>query len=220
MTSASKNSILAQIRQSKQKHYDASVSLVWEDKDIYKPLEETPLEVFKKELEQVNGEVHIVDKTEEVIRLLQTYQQQNSQTPHFFVKEPQLISLLHTHHIPHTTQEEDMRDMEVAITTCECLIARTGGVVFSTHSPSGRQLMAYPPTHIVLAHSSQMVDYPTDAYHWIRKKYQHQLPSQITIATGPSRTADIEKTLVLGAHGPKELIVIVCKEKSFINFVP
>ena len=43
----------------------------------------------------------------------------------------------------------------------------------------------------------------------IREKYKTRLPSQITLITGPSRTADIEKTLVLGAHGPKELHVFI-----------
>ena len=41
----------------------------------------------------------------------------------------------------------------------------------------------------------------------MKKRYASDLPSQISIISGPSRTADIEKTLVMGAHGPKELYV-------------
>jgi L-lactate dehydrogenase complex protein LldG len=43
----------------------------------------------------------------------------------------------------------------------------------------------------------------------IMQKYDGALPSMISFATGPSRTADIEKTLVLGAHGPKEVYVFL-----------
>ncbi len=43
----------------------------------------------------------------------------------------------------------------------------------------------------------------------IKSRYGNDLPSMITNVTGPSRTADIEKTLVLGAHGPRELFVFL-----------
>jgi len=46
------------------------------------------------------------------------------------------------------------------------------------------------------------------------KKYNGNMPSMISIATGPSRTADIEKTLVLGAHGPKEVYVFFIDQPS------
>jgi L-lactate dehydrogenase complex protein LldG len=48
-----------------------------------------------------------------------------------------------------------------------------------------------------------------DGFKLLKNKYGNRLPSMITNVTGPSRTADIEKTLVLGAHGPKELFVFL-----------
>jgi L-lactate dehydrogenase complex protein LldG len=48
-----------------------------------------------------------------------------------------------------------------------------------------------------------------DAFKIIKDRYGNQLPSMLSTITGPSRTADIEKTLVLGAHGPKELFVFL-----------
>ncbi len=43
----------------------------------------------------------------------------------------------------------------------------------------------------------------------MQKKYQGNIPSMISLTTGPSRTADIEKTLVVGVHGPKEVYVFL-----------
>ena len=48
-----------------------------------------------------------------------------------------------------------------------------------------------------------------DGFNRLKEKYGQKLPSMISTITGPSRTADIEKTLVLGAHGPKELYVFL-----------
>jgi len=91
------------------------------------------------------------------------------------------------------------------------LVARTGSILVSSSSQSGRQLNVFPPIHIVLAHVSQLVNYLDDALISIQQKYGDDLPSAISTITGPSRTADIEKTLVLGAHGPKEFIVFLSK---------
>ena len=82
----------------------------------------------------------------------------------------------------------------------------------SSLSSIGRQMHAFPPVHLVVAKAAQMTDYYEDALIAIQSKYNGNLPSAITTITGPSRTADIEKTLVLGAHGPKELIVFIAKK--------
>lgn len=213
-----KQQILEQIRCAKQKHTNVSALQVYPNTEIYKPIVGDELDTFKSELEQISGQVHLFDTTIEVIEFLKKYEKQHT-FKHYYLKESKLSTLFDTHQISYTSEEDDLLEMEVGVSTCECLISRTGGVLFSTASLSGRRLISYPPVHIVLAHSSQIVTYPTDAYLLMSEKYKDKIPSQITIATGPSRTADIEKTLVLGAHGPKEMIVVICKEKSFINFV-
>jgi L-lactate dehydrogenase complex protein LldG len=63
--------------------------------------------------------------------------------------------------------------------------------------------------HIVVAYTSQLVHDIKDGLQLVQDKYGDRLPSMISLISGPSRTADIEKTLVLGAHGPKELILFL-----------
>ena len=98
---------------------------------------------------------------------------------------------------------------DAAITTCEWLVARTGSIVLSAAQASGRTASVYAPIHICIAYTSQLVYDVKDALLKAREKYAGNLPSFITFATGPSRTADIEKTLVVGIHGPKEVFLFL-----------
>jgi len=101
--------------------------------------------------------------------------------------------------------EKSLADSDAAITNCELLVARTGSMVLSSTISSGRTTSVYSPVHICIATTSQLVYDVKDALVFLQKKYRDKLPSQISFATGPSRTADIEKTLVVGVHGPKEV---------------
>jgi L-lactate dehydrogenase complex protein LldG len=98
---------------------------------------------------------------------------------------------------------------DVALTTCEILIARTGTMVLSSAQPEGRTASVYAPVHVCIAESSQVVYDVDDAIHFLKEKYGIHIPSLISFATGPSRTADIEKTLVVGVHGPKEVYCLL-----------
>jgi L-lactate dehydrogenase complex protein LldG len=102
-----------------------------------------------------------------------------------------------------------LADCDVAITGCEYLVARTGTIVMSAGQPSGRATSVYAPIHICIAYTSQLVYDLKDGLQKVKEKYGSQLPSLITFATGPSRTADIEKTLVVGVHGPREVYVFL-----------
>lgn len=94
---------------------------------------------------------------------------------------------------------------DASVTGCEYLVARTGSIVLSAAQQSGRTVSVYAPVHICIAHTNQLVYDIKDALQGIKEKYAGSIPSFITFATGPSRTADIEKTLVTGVHGPKEV---------------
>ncbi len=105
-----------------------------------------------------------------------------------------------------------LADCDVSITGCECLVARTGSIVMSAAQKGGRTTSVYAPVHICIAYSNQLVYDIKDALQLVKDKYQKALPSLVTFATGPSRTADIEKTLVVGVHGPKEVYVFLVEQ--------
>jgi L-lactate dehydrogenase complex protein LldG len=107
----------------------------------------------------------------------------------------------------------DIVSCEVSITSCEFLIARTGSIVLSSVH-QGRIPSVYAPVHICIATTSQLVYDIKDGLNGLKDKYLQYLPSLITFATGPSRTADIEKTLVVGVHGPKEVYCFVIDDQQ------
>ncbi len=97
---------------------------------------------------------------------------------------------------------------DAAITECDALIAQTGGVVVTSRSTGGRALTILPPHHVVVARREQLVADLPAAFALLQKKYAPDYPSMISFITGPSRTGDIERILVLGAHGPKKLTIL------------
>lgn len=107
---------------------------------------------------------------------------------------------------------DDLPGCDVSVTGCEALVARTGTIVMSTAQASGRTVSVYAPVHICIAYTHQLVYDVKDALQQIKKTYNNHLPSLISFATGPSRTADIEKTLVVGVHGPKEVYCFLVDE--------
>jgi L-lactate dehydrogenase complex protein LldG len=100
-----------------------------------------------------------------------------------------------------------VRVADLGVTACDCLIAQMGAIVVSPKSAGGRTLSVLPPVHLVIARRDQLLPDLTTALAFIRRRYDGQWPSTLSIITGPSRTGDIEKVLILGAHGPKRLAV-------------
>ena len=94
------------------------------------------------------------------------------------------------------------------ITRVEALIAATGSLLVSAAS-GGRGGSIVAPVHIVLARRDQLVPDIEAALQLAEERGLPQTSSYFGVITGCSRTADIEKLLVIGAHGPKRLIVIV-----------
>lgn len=114
----------------------------------------------------------------------------------------------------HAMTAPDVESCDASITSCEYLVARTGSLILSSGQQSGRTVSVYAPVHICIAYTDQLVYDIDEALLSLQKEYGEQLPSMITLATGPSRTADIEKTLVVGVHGPKEVFCFLVQRSS------
>lgn len=108
-----------------------------------------------------------------------------------------------------STAKTDLEKVSAGITGCDALIAQTGSVLLTAKSGGGRALSVLPVHHVVIASSSQLVPDLPAAFELLERKYAPNFPSFMTFITGPSRTGDIERVLVLGAHGPRKLTVIL-----------
>ncbi|WP_291860218.1 LUD domain-containing protein [Marinilabilia sp.] len=162
---------------------------------------------FRDELEQLGGEVVLCDGVGDQMGCFNQLKEKRGWST-FACIDSGLKELLNFYGINGEQIDPVLDEVEVGVTRCEALVALTGSVMVSSMGGSGRRLNIFPSVHIVLAQKSQLVESIAEGFDVVGKKYT-QPPSQISLISGPSRTADIEKTLVMGAHGPKELIVLV-----------
>lgn len=97
---------------------------------------------------------------------------------------------------------------KLGLTGCFCAVAETGSLVLasSPQTPSSTHLL--PETHIAIVPASRIVPALEDAYALLRAELG-ELPRALSTVSGPSRTGDIEQTIVLGAHGPYRVHVVI-----------
>ncbi|MDE1979123.1 MAG: lactate utilization protein C [Betaproteobacteria bacterium] len=97
---------------------------------------------------------------------------------------------------------------KLGITGCFCAVAETGSLVLASSpaTPSSTHLL--PQTHIAIVPASRIVATLEDAYALLRAELG-ELPRALSTVSGPSRTGDIEQTIVLGAHGPYRVHVVI-----------
>ena len=105
-------------------------------------------------------------------------------------------------------KERPKESVQATITTAEALVAATGSILVSTAS-GGRGASVIPPVHIVVAQVEQLLPDLQTAVGFVRERGILERSSYLCLITGSSRTADIEKILVLGAHGPRRLVVVL-----------
>ena len=214
---SSRDSMLARIRtalasgpapQPPQPNWDAPV---------HPPLPEAdPAVTFAANFRRIGGEFFYCETVAQLGAELRTWLAERLPAgQQFYVWEPTLQALLTEAGVSFQATEAEFKDQAaVGLTSCEALVARTGSLVVAPATASGRRLSIYPDQHVVLARPSQVVAEIGDALRVMQGRYGAALPSMLSLTTGPSRTADIEKTLVLGAHGPRRLTLFLLEDDA------
>jgi L-lactate dehydrogenase complex protein LldG len=207
--STSREQVLKAVRKALIHKSEVDYSFSESETEIYTAQEEDSLELlFAKVFSSLKGNFIFCETKEDFPKILSTLIQENK-WDNVFCVEPELTDMLAKGGIEFKSQEKDFLSANVGITLCEYLVARTGSIIVSSRQKAGRRLPVYSNIHIAVAYTSQLVYNLKDAFRELKKKYEPGFPSQVTTITGPSQTADIEKTLVNGAHGPKEIFLFL-----------
>ena len=202
---------------TRPKHY-MPVTRLEDDEDL--------LERFTAELERLNGEVFVVDDDlaacKKVVELLQAHEAETVLAWDFqyipvenLEKDLQAAGINITfpdiHNADRAELLEELEAVPVGLTGADAAAATTGSLIVSTAPGKGRIPTVLPRAHIAVITQDQIVPRLED---WIAQQradgLMHlQSVANLCLITGPSRTADIEKNLVLGMHGPEQLQVII-----------
>jgi len=204
----SRENILKKIRQGLINPTVQRFPTVDLEKNVYHSGAENTEESFADAFQKVGGRFVFCENELEFLENIVTLSQENKWN-HFYCREKKITDMMDSVKFPYTTDDSKFPEGMVGITTCEALVSRLGSVIVSSKQGSGRRLFVIPTIHIILAYSSQVVTEMKDALQLIKNKYGDQMPSMIAALTGPSRTADIEKTLVTPAHGPRDIFVFL-----------
>lgn len=187
---ASRETILSSIR----KHLAASPPDDQIKSVFPKPLAAPPptslVEVFRENVEAVNGHCIVTHDTSQAVTRIIT----DLGAKKIAVSDA-----------PPSAKE--IFEFDVGITTAQAAIAETGTLVLDSARERHRLASLVPPVHIAIVNASSIVLTLAEALAFIHQN--GSISPAVTFITGPSRTADIELTLAIGVHGPQELYVIV-----------
>jgi L-lactate dehydrogenase complex protein LldG len=207
---SARNNILAKLKAAQEKRGEIGENFPDFTSPVYHTLNESLVQEFKTNLELIGGKVILCETKSKIAIQVKLICEEKNQDK-LFCTDSSLLKILNGL-VETDSAENDFLNMNIGLTSCEFLVAHLGSVLISSAQISGRRLNVFPETHIIVAHEAQIVDYLDNALEKLQEKYKNKLPSLISNITGPSRTADIEKTLVMGMHGPKNLIVIIACE--------
>lgn len=216
-TKNSREKVLRKIRKAIDFHRENNIQII-EKPDLncpVFPVSTDPLtDQFDRELTEIGGHYYYSQSITELVGQLRHVADKAAWNT-LFVREQWLNHILLEAKISGESREERFEELVVGITGCEFLVAQTGGAIVSSAGKSGRKLNFYPDVHLIIASVKQLTPTLETALNQLTEKYADNLPTMITHIAGPSRTADIEKTLVIGAHGPKELHIFVTESTLY-----
>lgn len=102
-------------------------------------------------------------------------------------------------------------DDAVGVTGVFCALAETGTLMLVSGPETPASVSLLPETHVALVPMARIVPHMEDGWDLLRAE-QRVLPRAVNFVSGPSRTADIEQTLILGAHGPYRVHIVLVGE--------
>jgi L-lactate dehydrogenase complex protein LldG len=179
-----------------------------------------PVEMFREKLEMVGGHCVVVrDEAEaagSLSRILAELQTTPLRARRIALSDAPSVSRLvnaaegEVDEVTTSPNAADLFGYDVGVTAAQAAIAETGTLVLESESERHRLVSLLPPVHIAIVKAEDICLTLGDALRYVRRGGESGMSRTITFITGPSRTADIELTLTIGVHGPKELYVIVC----------
>ncbi|CAM3509322.1 Lactate utilization protein C [Vibrio aerogenes CECT 7868] len=108
-------------------------------------------------------------------------------------------------------KSELFHDVDVGITHAAAGIADTGALVLKSGSAEPRTLSLVPPCHVAVLRQSDL--FASLSQVMVQQQWSEEMPTNLLLISGPSKTADIQRTLAYGAHGPAELVVIILSDQ-------
>lgn len=213
---SSRDAILSRIRTSLSNEPDRQLPPIPEVWPVENPSVDKMAERFVTELEAVTGEVHrcetmeaAAEKLAEIVEGLDA--EAIGRTDHALCDE--LVADLPPECFLTDQPDADATELgklPAALVGADTLLADTGSVMVACATPHHRLMCYLPPVCILIAKTDQLVEHMPAAWEKIAARAADpELRGEFVFITGPSRTADIEKILILGVHGPKRLVVLL-----------
>lgn len=164
---------------------------------------------FAQNFKDIGGIFIYLEDENEFADCLRQLAPENGWEP-LWCASPAMQALLERHGISYSqSPEREPKQKLVSLVDCECLVAQTGSILLSDELAGSRQAYALPDVLLVYATTDQIAGGIKEAFRYVRKHHGNKFPSQLTFVTGPSRTTDIEQTLVIGANGTRQVAVLL-----------
>ncbi len=210
MTRSARDNILRRIQAVTKSSPEVVAKRISEPPVLIRPgFSEKIRDRFSDKLALGGGTLQIVKAEQSVSAAIEAFLE-TQQLPQRIKLAPALKSMQWSEQIEISYGRSDGDDL-VSLVPAFCAIAETGSVVLLSSSESPTSLNFLPDVHIVIVKASQLVVNIEDA--WSKLRELKRMPRAVNIITGPSKTADIEQTLQIGAHGPRKLHVVIIDDE-------
>lgn len=174
------------------------------------------IELFKSMATEAAAELIELDTLEQLPAACDDWLKTQNLNEFICASDPQLEALDWTVISAARQQRAAQVGDMAALTTSFAGIAETGTLMLYSRPESPTTLNFLPDNHLVVLHEKDILGVYEEAWKKLRSHCQTddgllKLPRTVNMITGPSRSADIEQTLLMGAHGPKQLVIFIIK---------